>query len=51
MRIVAQLRAIIKGCRRRPPLRKKRAALALTSVWPLWLQRDDLMNSANHSIV
>ena len=37
MRIGAHLRAIIKGCQRRPPLRKKKAALTLTSVWPLWL--------------
>jgi uncharacterized membrane protein len=37
MRIGAHLRAIIKGGQRRPPLRKKKAALTLTSVWPLWL--------------
>ncbi len=37
MRILAQLRAIVRAYRRRPPLRKKKAGLALSSVWPFWL--------------
>lgn len=37
MRILAQPRAIVRAYQRRPSLRRKRAGLALSSVWPFWL--------------
>lgn len=37
MKTVAQLRAFIETCRRRSHRRKRTAALALSTVWPLWL--------------
>lgn len=37
MRLLAQLRAILNAYQRRPSTRNKRAALPLSSVWPLWL--------------
>lgn len=37
MRISAQLRAIIRAYRRRAFHRKRKAGLALSSVWPFWL--------------